>query len=116
MDANSTGTIFGAFIKDLGSILATGLPTVLVVAACLIGLGLLLYFVESWISGRADMSNGFAHKSAPSELGILLGVGNFKSTKELDNDWFQFEANGKTYNRNRKNLITWEVDKKGGLI
>lgn len=53
MDASDVGTIFSTFVGDVGSILTTNLPTVLGVAAALIGLGMLIRFVKKHIGRKA---------------------------------------------------------------
>ena len=45
-------TAFGGFVASIGSILTTNLPVVLAIAAGLIGLGILLYYVRRLVGRK----------------------------------------------------------------
>lgn len=52
MSTSTTTTIFGSFVSDLGGVLASNLPTILVVLAGLVGLGILIYYSRRWIGHK----------------------------------------------------------------
>jgi len=52
MGTSTVSTIFGGFVSDIAANLTNNLPTVLVVAAGLIGLGILIHYVRKWIGRR----------------------------------------------------------------
>jgi len=52
MGTSTVTSIFSSFVADIGTNLANNLPTVLVVAAGLIGLGILIHYVRKWIGRK----------------------------------------------------------------
>jgi len=52
MGTTTVTSIFGSFVSDLAANLSGNLPTVLVVAAGLIGLGILIHYVRKWIGRK----------------------------------------------------------------
>lgn len=52
MGTSTVSSIFGAFVSDIGTNLTNNLPAVLVVAAGLIGLGILVHYVRKWIGRK----------------------------------------------------------------
>lgn len=52
MDATSTGAIFTTFVGNISTVLSQNLPVVLVVAAGLIGLGILIHYVRKWVGRK----------------------------------------------------------------
>ena len=52
MNTTTATSIFGTFVSDIGTVLSANLPTVLVVAAALIGLGIMIHYVRKWIGRR----------------------------------------------------------------
>ena len=52
MSTTTVGTIFTDFVGGISTILSANLPIVLVVAAGLIGLGILIHYVRKWIGRR----------------------------------------------------------------
>jgi len=52
MGTSTVASIFSGFVGDIATNLSDNLPTVLVVAAGLIGLGILIHYVRKWIGRR----------------------------------------------------------------
>lgn len=52
MSTSTVGTIFGTFVDNIGSILSDNLGAVLLVAAGLIGLGILIHYVRKWVGRK----------------------------------------------------------------
>jgi len=52
MGTSTVTSIFSSFVSDLAANLTNNLPTVLVVAAGLIGLGILIHYVRKWVGRR----------------------------------------------------------------
>lgn len=52
MSTSTVGTIFGTFVGNIGDILTNNLGAVLLVAAGLIGLGILVYYVRRWVGRK----------------------------------------------------------------
>jgi len=53
MTTGDIATIFGTLTTNVGSILTTNLPLVVAILAGLIGLGVLVSYVSSWLSGES---------------------------------------------------------------
>jgi len=52
MGTTTVQTMFGAFVSEIASNLTNNLPVILVVAAGLIGLGILIHYVRKWIGRK----------------------------------------------------------------
>jgi len=53
MTTSTVNSIFSTYIADIGSVLATNLPTIFVIVASLVGLGLVMHYVSRWIGRKA---------------------------------------------------------------
>lgn len=52
MDATTTVTYFTSFIDDIGDVLASVIPSVLVIGAALIGLAFGIRYAKKWIGRK----------------------------------------------------------------
>jgi len=52
MGSSTVTSILGTFVSNVATNLSNNLPTVLVVAAGLIGLGILIHYVRKWIGRK----------------------------------------------------------------
>jgi len=52
MGTTTVASMFSSFVSEIASNLSNNLPTVLVVAAGLIGLGILIHYVRKWIGRK----------------------------------------------------------------
>lgn len=52
MSSSTVNAIFSTFVTDVADVLAASLPVLLVVAAGLIGLGIVIRYVKRWIGRK----------------------------------------------------------------
>jgi len=52
MSSSTVATMFGTFLDTINDILTENLPLVLIIAAALIGLGIVIRYVKRWVGRR----------------------------------------------------------------